>query len=98
MAKFSKIERWDGSRFIIHFAPAAVQHGEENAEEYSRNILVAEVSKGAIVEALIRERFSVSDELSLLRQRNSKKTEFNAYNDFAEEAKSLAEQILADNE
>ena len=94
MDKFSKIERYDGARFIIHFAPKTVQVGDETREEYSRNILVAKADKGSIVEAIIRERYSISDELSLLRQRTAKKAEFNEYNDFAEGAKAIADAIL----
>ena len=95
MLKFSKAEKWDSSRTIIEYAPAEVQHGEETAEEYTKKVIVPEVSKAAIVEALIRERYSVSDELALLRQRNTKKAEFSEYNDFVEGAKTLADEILA---
>lgn len=95
MLKFSKAEKWDSSRTIIEYAPAEVQHGEETAEEYTKKVIVPEVSKPAIVEALVRERYSVSDELALLRQRNTKKAEFSEYNDFVEDAKTLADEILA---
>ena len=95
MLKFSKAEKWDSSRTIIEYAPAEVQHGEETAEEYTKKVIVPEVSKAAIVEALIRERYSVSDELALLRQRNTKKAEFSEYNDFVEGVKTLADEILA---
>ena len=39
-----------------------------------------------IVEALIRDRYTVSDELAILRQRDDpeKQEEFSAYNDYAE--------------
>ena len=94
MLKFSKAEKWDASHTIIEYAPAEVQHGEETAEEYTKKVIVPEVSKAAIVEALVRRQFSVSDELGILRQRNTKKAEFTAYNDFVEEAKSTADAIL----
>ena len=95
MSKFSKAEKWDASHTIIEYAPAEVQHGEETAEEYTKKVIVPEVSKAAIVEALIRERYSESDELALLRQRNTKKAEFSEYKDFVEGAKTLADEILA---
>ena len=95
MLKFSKAEKWDANRILIQFAPADVQHGEETTQEYTRQVIVPEVKKGAIVEALMREQFSVSDEIAILRQRNTKKAEFTAYNDAAEAAKVLADEILA---
>lgn len=95
MAKFSKIEQWDHTHKVIFFNPVEVEHEGEKAEEYQGKVIVAEATKPAIVEALVRRQFSVSDELGILRQRNTKKAEFTAYNDFVEEAKTLADSILA---
>ena len=95
MAKFSKIEQWDHTHKVIFFNPVEVEHEGEKAEEYKDQVIVAEAPKPAIVEALVRRQFSVSDELGILRQRNTKKAEFTAYNDFVEEAKTLADSILA---
>ena len=39
------------------------------------------------VVARIRERYSVDDELAILRQRDTKPDEFTAYNDFVERIK-----------
>ena len=39
------------------------------------------------VVARIRERYSVDDELAILRQRDSKPDEFNTYNEFVERIK-----------
>lgn len=99
MLKFSKCERWDGSRFIIFFNPQEVEHANPDGstikvEQYAKSIIVPEVSKGEIVDALIREKYSVSAEIALLRQKASKKAEFAAYDAFAEECKVLAGSIL----
>lgn len=40
----------------------------------------------------IRERYSVDDELAILRQRDSKPEEFSAYNDFVEKIKAEEKQ------
>ena len=40
------------------------------------------------VVARIRERYSVDDELAILRQRDTKPDEFAAYNDFVEKVKA----------
>ena len=45
------------------------------------------------VERLIRERYTVSDELAILRQRDTKPSEFAEYNAFCEECKLKAKII-----
>ena len=95
MLKFSKAEKWDSSRIIIEYDPAEVQHGEETAEEYTKKVIVPEVKKGAIVEALVRKEYSVSDEIAIIRQRTAKKAEFDAYNSRVEALKAEADAVLA---
>ena len=48
------------------------------------------------VEALIRERYTVSDELAILRQRNTKPGEFAEYNAFCEECKAKAKGLITE--
>ena len=43
-----------------------------------------------MVEDFIRERYTVSDELAILRQRDTKPEEFEEYNAFCEECKARA--------
>ena len=45
---------------------------------------------GELVDRYIREKYSLSAELSILRQRDTKPEEFAEYNDYAEECKSRA--------
>lgn len=47
------------------------------------------------VNELIRARYSVSQELAILRQRDTKPDEFDDYNTFAERCKAEARQTLA---
>ena len=49
-----------------------------------------------LVETFIRERYSVSDEFALLRQRDVKKDEFDAYFAFCEECKTRAKEIIGE--
>lgn len=49
----------------------------------------------AEVERLIRTRYSVSAELAILRQRDTKPDEFETYNTFAESCKAEARAALA---
>ncbi len=48
----------------------------------------------AYVDELIRERYSVSAELAILRQRDVKPEEFAEYNAYAEECKRQAKEEL----
>jgi hypothetical protein len=49
--------------------------------------------KDRVIE-LVREEYSVDDELAIQRQRDSKIDEFNAYNSFVEECKSQARREI----
>ena len=46
------------------------------------------------VDARIRKRYSLSDELAILRQRETKQEEFNEYNDYCEACKAQAKEML----
>ena len=49
---------------------------------------------GELVESLIRRKYSLSAELAILRQRDSKPEEFSEYNAYAEQCKAEAKAIL----
>lgn len=49
---------------------------------------------GQEVNRLIRERYSLSEELSILRKREEAPEEFAAYNAFAEECKKKAKEEM----
>lgn len=53
----------------------------------------APLTYNKVVEALIRDRYSVSNELAILRQQATKPEEFEAYNAYAEVCKTLAQSI-----
>ena len=46
------------------------------------------------VNRLIRLKYSLNDELAILRQRDTKPDEFKAYNDYVEECKATAKEKL----
>ena len=46
----------------------------------------------ALVVSYIRERYSINDELSIIRQRDSKPDEFAEYNNYVEECKVRAKE------
>ena len=64
-------------------------------EDYLRlNPLERENYYENLVETLIRKRYTINQELAILRQRDVKLEEFYAYNIYAEECKQKAKEIL----
>ena len=55
---------------------------------------ILEKEYGAAVTRLIRAKYSLSDELAILRQRDEKPDEFAAYNSFVEGCKAAAKEDL----
>lgn len=56
--------------------------------------LIPEMTYEEQVVAKIRERYSVDDELAILRQRDTKPEEFEAYNAYAESCKGEARLLI----
>ena len=46
------------------------------------------------VNSMIRQRYSLSEELAILRQRDTKPEEFAVYNEYAEECKSKVKAMM----
>ena len=77
-------------------AIAAMTYNADDYEEVDElPVTIDETAYKAAVERLIRERYSVADELGILRQRDTKPEEFAAYNAFAEQCKAQAKAELA---
>lgn len=55
---------------------------------------VPEMTYEEQVVAKIRERYSIDDELAILRQRDTKPGEFEAYNEYAESCKEEARLLI----
>lgn len=51
-----------------------------------------------LVQQRIRKRYSVDDELAILRQRDTKPEEFTVYFDYAEQCKTVARQMMAERQ
>ena len=79
------------------------EDGEEHVErmattQYEADAVVVEkpVTYARIVDALVRDRYTLSDELALLRQRESKREEFAEYNAYVERCKEMAKEVEAE--
>ena len=51
-----------------------------------------------LVSRLIRERYSIDDEMAILRQRDTKPDEYEVYNAFCEECKAKARKEIYSQE
>lgn len=58
------------------------------------SIFEQKMSYSATVSSLIRKRYSVNDELAILRQRDSKPDEFAEYNTYCEQCKTKAKSLI----
>lgn len=74
-----EIEQPDGEKVTIY--------------EYDQVTIQGEVNRESMIDAVIRERYSINEELAVQRQRDSKPKEFESYNDFCE---SVKEQVRMD--
>lgn len=79
MSKFAKVERFDVAADLERLPAKAKQDGKV----YEK-----------LVESLIRKRYSVSAELAILRQKDTKQAEYIAYDKYAEECKKEAKARL----
>lgn len=90
--------KYDSTNYMINFNIVEItvkgQDEEDTIQYQAEYILVPALDKETIVNGLIRRNYSLSEELAILRQRDSKSDEFAEYNAFAEECKSLANEIL----
>lgn len=58
------------------------------------DIAADNASRESFIAGLIHTRYSVDDEISILRQKESKPQEFEAYNAFAEECKVRVSELF----
>lgn len=93
----------NGSKYTLFLDRTAVSWQEPAAEgtqtvvgfAYKEvDIVAEEVSREAFIAGLIHTRYSVDNEISILRQKDSKPEEFEAYNAFAEECKMLVSELF----
>lgn len=69
---------------------------EFGATHYESSYLeLPELNYEAIVHALIRDKYTLSEEFSILRQRDEKILEFAAYNSYCEECKMKSKTVCA---
>ena len=84
LARIGKDKKFDvDNKCIVDYVKSAELTEKEKAEKYP-----------VLVEKYIREKYTLSAELSILRQRDTKPKEFDEYNAYAEECKERAKTEL----
>lgn len=90
--------KYDSSTYMINFNvvedTTKDQEGNDVTQYKAEYILVPSLDKDTIVNELIRRKYNLSEELAILRQKDSKADEFTEYNSYAEECKNLTTEIL----
>lgn len=77
-----------------------IEEGGESHVSYTYDYVktVGYPTYGGVVNLLIRERYTESDELALHRQRDTKPESFSEYNDFCESCKDMARPVFFQEE
>ncbi len=78
---------------VMYYRNGAIVYEYEEAPEATDNgteTPPAQIDYGETVNGLIRRKYTLSEELAILRQRDTKPEEFEAYNAYAESCKEEA--------
>ena len=80
----------------VYFTRATIRKGDtaDMYEEVDEIPKYTEAEYKAKVEEKIRERYSMSDEFAILRQRDTKPEEYEAYYSYAEECKQKVREEM----
>lgn len=81
-------ERIDGYNPVPYYRDGKIVYEYEAIPEMPEEQPIPEIPYEEQVVAKIRERYSIDDELAILRQRDTKPDEFEAYNAYAEQCKA----------
>ena len=94
----AKVEKWDGSKSVVRFNIVEVPDGDDGVKYEYFEVLVSEVSRKAIIEAIIRTTYSESDEIALAFGREADAEKIAAHEEYVAQAKVWADEILSDGE
>ena len=92
------VEKYSSYQYMINYNIEQVSRviDEETTitEWQSDSVIVPNLNYGTIVDTMVREKYNLSEELAILRQRDTKPEHFQEYNDYVEECKYIASTIL----
>lgn len=95
------IEDWNDKYVRLIINPVLTKMKDNNGDtQIDSDVWVADTllvekpySRNSVIEALIRTKYTISDELGILRQRDTKPDEFQDYNEFVENCKTIATNL-----
>ena len=82
---------------VMYYRNGAIVYEYEEAPEATDNCTEtppAQIDYGEKVNGLIRRKYTLSEELAILRQRDTKAEEFEVYNAYAESCKEEARLLI----
>lgn len=82
---------------VMYYRNGAIVYEYEEAPEATEDDTgtpPAQIDYGETVNGLIRRKYTLSEELAILRQRDTKAEEFEAYNAYAESCKEEARLLI----
>lgn len=82
---------------VMYYRNGAIVYEYEEAPEATEDDTgtpPAQIDYGETVNELIRRKYTLSEELAILRQRDTKAEEFEAYNAYAESCKEEARLLI----
>ena len=82
---------------VMYYRNGAIVYEYEEAPEATEDdtgTQPAQIDYGETVNGLIRRKYTLSEELAILRQRDTKAEEFEAYNAYAESCKEEARLLI----
>ena len=82
---------------VMYYRNGAIVYEYEEAPEATEDDTgtpPAQIDYGDTVNGLIRRKYTLSEELAILRQRDTKAEEFEAYNAYAESCKEEARLLI----
>lgn len=87
-------EKWDNEKFVVRFHVEELPD-EDGGVKYEYNeVLVPEVTRKAIIDALVAQVYDFADEIALAFNRDADKEDIEAHEAFVVECKAIADEIL----
>lgn len=95
----AKVERYDSKSLLVRYniteVPDFTAEGEPDGVKYEYDeVLVPEVEKGIIINAIMRTKYTESDEIALAFGREKDATKLAEHEAFKEQAEAWADEIL----
>lgn len=86
-------EKWDNEKFVVRFHIEEVEDEEGVKYEYEE-VLVKDVTRKGIIDALVALKYDYSDEIALAFGRDGDESDKETHEAYVVECKAIADEIL----